>query len=421
MQPKFLITLLLSIAIVSFNIGCSDNSSNSNPVKTTGDLEVAAPDSSYFLFVSDIHLNSAGTEASVYGRDTRLDLWGMMKSKLNSITKGANPPKFIVYTGDLPDHQPDKGAIHDTNIRTVLNELLDIAGNIPVFYAPGNNDPRGGDYSPYSDANCETPLDLARHNSGYPAPNSTTIYNYDAAYGYYSASAFDGLRVIGLNSVMFSARHQSEYDPHCSFDTLNQEQESLKQLKWLRSELEAAKTANQKAYLIMHIPPGVDAYKGTGMWKQQAWVDSLLTFTDEYSSSISGVFFGHTHMDEIRRLTRPSDPSTFSAIAISAPGVSPIFKNNPGFRKVYINADYEPIDYTTHYTSKINSVWGVNNTAWGDSSYTFSHQYGSGTTIKETLSEMSTDDLYQKMIQSYMVLSAYKTGSSFVKQGITVD
>jgi hypothetical protein len=302
-----------------------------------------------------------------------------------------------------------------------LNELLDIAGNIPVFYAPGNNDPRGGDYYPYSDVNCETPLDLARSNSGYPAPNSTTIYNYDAAYGYYAASAFDGHRVIGLNSVMFSGSHNSEYDPHCSFDTLNQEEESLKQLKWLREELEAAKTMNQKAYLIMHIPPGIDAYKGTGMWKQQAWVDSLLMFSDDYSSTISGVFFGHTHMDEVRRFTRPSDPSSFSAIAISAPGVSPIFKNNPGFKKVYINADYEPIDFTTHYTSRIDSVWGINNTAWGDSSYTFSGNYGSGNTIKETLSQMTAEELYQKMIQKYMVLSVYQSTSTHVKQGITVD
>ena len=345
----------------------------------------------------------------------------MAKTKLMSITQGPKPPRFIIYTGDLPDHHPDNGPNHDTNIRTVLDELLEIAGPIPLFYAPGNNDPRGGDYDPYTDANCETPLDLVGANSGYPAPNAETIYSNNQALGYYSARPFEGLRIIALNTVMFSGRHESQYPSHCVHDTLNQEQEAQEQLSWLKGELAAAKSNKEKAYIIMHIPPGVDAYQGNSMWKNHAWEDSLLLYADQYSATISGVFFGHTHMDEIRRLTLPNDATKFSAVAISAPGISPIFNNNPGFKTVYYNKKYEAIDYITHYTYLVNGVWGVNNTSWGDSTYTFSESYGKGNTIEKTISKLTVSEVYDQMIKVYMVKSGNTSGSNSIQEGITVD
>lgn len=415
---SILAVFLLSLSFI-FITSCSPENTETTIVK---DEIAVKKDSTYFLFISDIHLNTQGTEPSVYGQDTRLDLWEMLKTKLTAITTGSNPPKFIVYTGDLPDHHPDNGALHDTNIRTVLNELLDVAGDIPLFYAPGNNDPRGGDYFPYSDANCETPLDLARANSGYPAPNAQEIYNYNKSYGYYSARAFSELRVIGLNTVMFSSSHQSDYDPHCTVDTLNQAEESLNQLAWLRDELNAAKAQQQKVYLIMHIPPGNDAYQDNLMWKEEAWQDSLLQLAAEFEPSIAGMFFGHTHMDEVRRLSKPNDSKSYSVVAISAPGVSPIFNNNPGFKKVFYNDSYEPTDFETHFTFSLDSLKAAqNNSKWGDHSYRFSDVYGSGVTIKETVSKMSLETLYQKMMEIYMVKSTIPSGSKFVKEGISVD
>ncbi|GAB5418858.1 MAG: hypothetical protein Crog4KO_01610 [Crocinitomicaceae bacterium] len=420
MKTKINLIFGLAIGAASLLIlpSCSAEKTDEQPKIVSEEVN---SEPSYFLFISDIHLNTEGTDPSEYGQDTRLDLWDMLKVKLVEITNGDNPPAFIVYTGDLPDHNPDTGDLHDANIRTVLNELLEVAGNIPLFYAPGNNDPRGGDYFPYSDSTCTTPLDLARKNSGYPAPNSKEIYNYNPSYGYYSAGMYNDLKVIGLNTVMFSVSHSDDYHPHCSVDTLNQQEESLKQLAWLRGELEAAEMNNEHVYMIMHIPPGDDAYKGVGMWKNAAWQVSLLAFSEEFEPLISGMFFGHTHMDEIRRLSKPSNPKEYSVVAISAPGVSPIFKNNPGFKKVYINDDYYATDFTTHYTSKINNVWGVNGTSWGDSTYTFSEIYGSGTTIKETISKMPLETLFDKMMEIYMVKSGYTSGSSYIKEGIEVE
>jgi sphingomyelin phosphodiesterase acid-like 3 len=407
------------IAFIPFFIitACAQTSS---PVQVSPELDIRVPNTNHFLFISDIHLNTFGPGPSAYGEDTQMDLWAMAKAKLMSQTHGLQRPEFIIYTGDLPDHTPDNGADHDTNIRTVLNELLDIAGDIPLFYAPGNNDPRGGDYHPFLDASCETPLDLARANSGYPAPNADTIYTYDNALGYYSARPFKGLRIIALNSVMFSSSHDSVYPDHCISDTLNQDQESSDQLNWLKGELADAKAQNEKVYLIMHIPPGRDAYSGKSMWKDGRWTDSLLTYANQYSSTISGLFYGHTHMDEVRRLSVPGDTSLFSVVAISAPGISPKFKNNPGFKNVHYNTAFEPVNFETFYTEEVNGVWGVADTSWGNKSYTFKDIYGPGTTIKQVISDYPIALLYQHMINFYMVKSAHSSGSSHIQEGISV-
>lgn len=418
---SFWALLLYSVLSLSLH-SCSSDANEVSQTENKSVPDTSITDSTYFLFISDIHLSTVANAPSEYGVDTGHELWELMKGKVQEIMSSDNPPAFIVYTGDLPDHHPDSGELHDKNIGTVLDELVALAQGTPLFYAPGNNDPRGGDYFPYSDSTCKTPLDLADPEAGYPAPNSREIYDYNQSHGYYAASMYEDLRIIGLNSVMFSVSHQDSYPDHCKVDTMNQVEESLKQLAWLRAQFEAAQEMDQKVYMIMHIPPGNDAFKGVGMWKDAAWQDSLLVMAEEYESSISGMFFGHTHMDEIRRLAKPSNPSEFSVIAISAPGVSPIFKNNPGFKKVYINTDYEVKDFTTHYTSKVNNIWGVNGENWGDSLYTFREIYGTdGATVKEALSEMPLKNLFDKMMKIYMVKSVYPSGSPYIEQGIDVE
>lgn len=416
-------TTIISSSIVAFGlIGTLIVANSSNqPVatKTIEDKAVIAEDSSYFLFISDIHLNTGDAGPSVPGNDTGVDLWKLAKAKLLSITTGKNPPKFIIYTGDLPGHNPDNGSIHDTNVLTVLDDLVEIAHGIPLFYAPGNNDPLDGDYLAFSDSQCRTPLSLVK-GKGYPAPNAAQIYNQDATHGYYSATPFKGLRIIGMNTVMFTNSQRGYTDPECASDPEDRSQASALQIKWLKQELKSAALNKEKVYLIMHIPPGVDAYNSGLMWKDNGYEDSLLAFVNSYESIVSGVFYGHTHMDEVRRLTVPGNTSLFSEIALSAPGISPIFDNNPGFKKVYYNQAYEPIDFTTYYTTFSNNRYGING-EWGNLSYTFRQNYGAGKTIKETLGRMPLDTLFQRMMHVYMVKSSLKSANQYVENGITVN
>jgi len=414
---KFFFGICL-LTIGFFQFSCSDSKAKETPSKKENLKKKQTPPP-YFLFISDIHLYS-GHEGSSYGCDTGEKLWEATKQELRGIINGPNPPAFIVYTGDLPAHEyPCSNSIalaanRDTIIKKVLEDLRDLVGTTPLFYAPGNNDPLTGDYASFSDGACESPWTLLGPSSPYPAPNATEMYYKDPVHGYYAATAPKGLRVIGMNTIMYS--HNFNDSDHCSHDYTVQDTSCANQLKWVRSQLSAAKTAKEKAYLIMHIPPGVDAYSGNGMWEKQVWEDSLLQITADYQDVISGIFFGHTHMDELRCLVSPKDPSVITEVAMSCPGISPIFANNPGFKKVYFNKDYEPTAFETHYVDLKNFVSGG---IWGDLSYTFESYFGSGKTILTTVQNTPKDSIGVIMNRYYTVQAA-PSKSPYVKKGVWV-
>ena len=420
-------TLFFALSVGVLFSSCQDSNSTSidsdNIVKEVVEVETITP--SYFLFLSDIHLDSYGHGTTQMGvDDTKMDLWKLATDKLHKVVNSSTPPKFIIYTGDLPGHWPDEGNDHDTNIRLVLDGLSSIAGNIPLFYAPGNNDALGGDYHSFANKNGKTPFSVLPGKSNYPALNADTIYSNHKLFGYYSASPFKGLRIIALNSVLLGQKY---VDDHCSVaDTACsrkfQLQDGEDQMNWLGNQLEEAKNNNEMVYIIMHIPPGANAYMSycTPMWKETSWTSSFLADTDKYSATIKGIFYGHTHMDEVRRMTSSQTPGSFSEVAISCPGITPLHDNNPGFKTVKYDNSLELIDFTTHYTTydSIKGTWGVNGT-WGNLTYQFSTVYGSnGKNIYECLSSMPLNQITSNMEKTYKVYNG--NGPSTIECGIDV-
>jgi sphingomyelin phosphodiesterase acid-like 3 len=396
---------------------------------------IKSEEDSYFLFISDIHLHAGMDTVTGENDDTMQPLWNAALENLKRVVNGDNPPAFILYTGDLPAHggSPDvDSSSHEKNISTVLKDLASLAKKeVPLFYAPGNNDPLGGDYCQFKLFD-NTPLSEFGKAYGYPAPHADTIFNVHTEYGYYAASPAKGLRIIGLNTVMFSPSYVFDDYWHCVSKRANKEEQIKRvnqQLAWLRTNLEQAKTANEKAYLIMHIPPGIDAYSGHMMWattnkdsvtEDVGWNDSLLVICDSYKEQISGLFYGHTHMDEIRRLAHPTKPNSFTKLAMSAPGISPKFGNNPGYKKVFFNANYQPTNFITHYTNFDKQIKGWNN--WEDSTYRFSNYFDHGAnTMEKTLLNpaLSMKDIGNQMIKFYTVQAAPST-SGYIVEAIDV-
>ena len=125
---------------------------------------------------------------------------------------------------------------------------------------------------------------------------------------------------------------------------------------------------------------------------------------DNYQSTIAGILYGHTHMDEVRRLYA-SDGSTITEVAISAPGITPQHYNNPGFKIVSFDAgNFELTDFTTQYSTP-------QATTWGDKSYTFSERFGCGdqTTIYDCLSSKSLTVVADSMDLIYTVMNGDTT------------
>lgn len=352
-----------------------------------------------YLHLSDIHLDLSGTSS-----DTDPQLWAITQSKLASILDGPDAPAFVLYTGDLPGHydctRSDCGLdtsqvpSHNANIRTVLSDLHDlVAGTaIPLLYLPGNNDSLAGDYFSFTDRAGKTPLSLVPDDH-YPAVHASTpcgrppctVSTPDPGLGFYSVRPVEGLRVIALNTIVLGRKYHA-VDGAAQLDAGNT------QMEWLARELADA-DGKEKVLIAMHIPPGNDAYAvshgktETWMWARhpdgvggqprchmEHWLDRFLDLVAAHRDAVVGLAYGHTHMEELRRLHDRA--GRVIEIAVSAPGITTDHGNNPGFKRVTYNRESkELLDFTTFYTEK-------DSTSWGDRQYRFSTRFGcAGETI----------------------------------------
>lgn len=334
------------------------------------------PTSSSFLFVSDVHLDPR-LRVTELGDDAGRDVWYAFVGKANQVMSSPNAPKFILYTGDLPVHATNSKCTiltesaeetHDTAIAAVLRRLrwMSEKYKTPVFYLPGNNDALAGDYMPFANKQGQTPASLVPPSPMFFNPiaepgkkkdKRAKLLNSNPQKGYYTAQVMPGLRLIAMNTVMFNTE--------CGYT--GQAADEAAQMLWLRAQLQDAKASKNKVYIAMHIPPG-NQYNGKPMWNKKGgnWQDTLLQLSAAYSSTISGIMYGHTHMDEMRRLYTPGT-DTVSEVAIGCPGISAEHGNNPAFKVVTFNdASKEVENFTTYYTTV-----PVKFENWNGGSYSF--------------------------------------------------
>jgi len=379
-----------------------------NPAKSETNIAieagVAPKGGGKILFVSDIHLDPQLQQTTDYGhQDAGMDIWASFLWKVDQLMQAPGAPEFVIYTGDLPVHgggacdvMTGSGlALHDTAMSMVLDKLRYLSDryHVKVFYLPGNNDALNGDYMPFADASGQTTLSLVAPAGGmYPTEcTDAGMISCHPEKGYYSAYAMQGLRVIALNTVMYN-------NTSCTYN--GQQQDCSNQMQWLGQQLQEAAQKKEKCFIAMHIPPG-GSYNGMPMWNSNGgvWVDSFLALTAQYSSSIAGIFYGHTHLDEMRLLYAPG-ADTVTELAVCCPGLSILHKNNPGFKVVtFDRASKELLDFTTYY-----SDIPVAPQAWPNS-YTFSQLFGAkaGQTMQQTMTSLPTEAALSRIGYIYKV------------------
>jgi sphingomyelin phosphodiesterase acid-like 3 len=295
---------------------------------------------------------------STFGEDTN---YALLASTLASVqrTLGASP--VVLFSGDILAHyQPewfcalhsnpplpvtippanctlnDAGTVAmreflDKTVAFVSMEIRAAVGNVPVIYVPGNTDSYG--------------TAAMGPEASFLADNAGTIYSQFLS-GAVDPASFRGsftttgsysvqplgsrLRVIALNSNPFAvASPPPPLDPYA-------------ELTWLDSELAAARSAGQKVWLVMHVPPGANtvataqnAARGVSpspatdgdavmMWEPQFQIEFELILA-RYPGLVSLAVTGHTHMDEFRVLPTGD-------VLEGLPGISPVFGNDPAFK-----------------------------------------------------------------------------------------
>jgi sphingomyelin phosphodiesterase acid-like 3 len=130
-------------------------------------------------------------------------------------------------------------------------------------------------------------------------------------------------------------------------------------LAWLARALDRAAAAHRKVILIYHIPPGTDAFATA---KQNAcpvapvpllagpYAEELHDLMRRYRDTIVADIAGHLHTDAFRILRDREEDFGFVMIT---PALSPIFAQNPSFRRIAINDDRAITDSTTFYLANL--------------------------------------------------------------------
>lgn len=152
--------------------------------------------------------------------------------------------------------------------------------------------------------------------------------------------------VIALNTVALSMPELGDND-----------QIAQEELAWLDATLAQARQAGQKAWILMHVPPG--AYVGETVRKldsaghlssavmmlNASYQAQLLQTLLHYPDVVTLMLAAHTHMDEFRNITGSLPLSPVGSLEIT-PGITPYFNNNPAF-KIYTfeNSTFAPLDY----------------------------------------------------------------------------
>jgi sphingomyelin phosphodiesterase acid-like 3 len=322
---------------------------------------------------------------SPYGKDTN---WWLLKSALDAMRATEPHPALLMISGDLLAHgfpQSYAAAIHDGNREHyrafVRKTVIFLAAQLrrrykgtQILLTPGNNDTDCGDYDieaggPFLGDTVDVVHKLAR--GGGPLD---TDWKALGSYSLQPAS-IPGLRILSVNTVFFSNEYQAtSFSNACArVDSTAAE----RTFSWLESNLAQAKQANQKVWLMFHIPPGIDGYASmvkmrhmapgqcaeaiVPMWKP-IWTSRLERLYGEFQSTITASFSGHEHMDDFQVIPG-------SGFILIDPAISPIYGQNPAFRVVTFGRNGELADQSTYYLNQQQWTREYNfSTEWQSSS-----------------------------------------------------
>jgi sphingomyelin phosphodiesterase acid-like 3 len=363
-----------------------------------------------FLSVSDIHFNpfadpalvakleaadvsqwdsifasSTVTTFSTYGSDVNDPL---LRSALAEMQKQLPSPAFVLISGDFLAHGFDKTYQHyatdksqtaytafvTKTVAYVASALRKAYPGVRIYPTLGNNDSDCGDYAMAAHG-----AFLAKFRDVWsPIVGSRSFHRRFPTGGYYHADVpgLKNVRVIALNTNFFSTNYKNCGTPGPD--------PGLRQLEWLEGELRLARAEGKRAWLLFHIPPGIDVYDteekgGTcpNLTPQTFWKDEYaqkyLRIAAAHRHTIIGSFAGHTHQDEFRIAA-----GNFIHVT---PSLTPVFGNNPAFEIVDVGPKGDVAGYVAWHLPNVTPPWARE--------YSFNEVYAKSKYDTATLTELA--------------------------------
>ncbi|KAJ4507568.1 hypothetical protein HRR83_004148 [Exophiala dermatitidis] len=329
-----------------------------NPKSASGKLEIPSPlygafkcDSPYFLLTS------------------ALESIGPLTGTTNENKTNSDHFAWGIYTGDLVSHEGQNELSRNYTMYAEYSiwHMIKSYVSAPIFAALGNHDtnPDGID-SPHSlpgnlgqqqSWNWDHVSSLWQHNNWISAEAAQQARTHYAAYSINHAQ-FPKLRIVTINTDFWYRSNLFNY-----INTTNPDNSGI--LKFLAQELQDAEDKGERVWVVGHVLSGWD---GTNPLPNPT--DLFYQIIDRYSPHvIAGIFFGHTHEDQVmiyygnNGTTRNSDNAL--NVGWIGPSITPLTNLNSGYRMYEVDTgDFSIYNAYTYYAN-VSSFGSLNTSATG--------------------------------------------------------
>lgn len=303
---------------------------------------------------------------SKYREDTNYPLLSYTLNKAK-IAATNDQVQFVLILGDFLGHDYRRyykqysshysRANYRAFVRKTLeflnDELVNTFPGIDIYAVPGNNDSYIANYGFY-------PSSGFYNESGtlwaelIKNPNNRHAMRVQfAKAGYYSVDLSSKLRLLVLNTVLFSTKAKGK----------GVSEAASVEIDWLQQQLVSAKRDGKKVLIAMHIPPGIDIYASLKfrlfrmieLWNLP-YIEQYEKLLGMYAPQIVAIFAGHLHYNLLQALSLGDGKSV---PMVGAPSISPFYGNNPSFNVYVFSSDtyqLEKVDDFNYPISKSMSA-----------------------------------------------------------------
>jgi sphingomyelin phosphodiesterase acid-like 3 len=299
-----------------------------------------------WLLVSDVHLDprATSTAPASFGKDTNEALF---RSALAAMQRADPNPPVVVIGGDFLAHdiRPEDAITTETAIAEQFGSTFPHAQFVVTL---GNEDSDCGDYrlaanSAFLRAFAAAWAPLVDRRGA--APGFATTFPRD---GFYVAQLpVHRLRAVVVDDVVWAPRFQP-----CG----RTREGAARVLAELRGALPLH---GERTWVLMHIPPGIDAYSTIRLAHELLVVPlldpapraSAVDLLEQPERDVALVLTGHVHRFSFRLLERPGE----AAPLFTMPAISPIYGNTPSFVTADIASDGTLLAADEH--ALVDGVW----------------------------------------------------------------
>lgn len=239
----------------------------------------------------------------------------------------------VIFTGDyvrhgardLPNGQEAVLAAIEASAQFIKKKI-----SAPFISTYGNNDFQENYYLNIS-KRCNQPF---LKESGKIIRTLLPGHSQDAertidcgGYYRYDLLSIPGIRVLSLNTVLFSVKHKprtTQADPAGQF-------------AWMAKELHGCRLDKscKGVWLVGHVPPGNEYCDGAASWQEQ-YVEKYVELLRTFRGTVTAQFFGHEHINSVRLISALDADMDIPPLILAA-SVSPIYLNRPSFRIIDVD------------------------------------------------------------------------------------